>query len=39
MSTVSAIAFGMALAWTPSAVLLAILLWNDGQVEMNRDPI
>jgi hypothetical protein len=29
MSTVSAIAFGMALAWTPSAVLLAILLWND----------
>jgi hypothetical protein len=29
MSTVSAIAFGMALAWTPSAVLLAISLWND----------
>jgi hypothetical protein len=29
MSTLSAIAFGMALAWTPSAVWLAILLWND----------
>ena len=33
MSTLSAIAFGMALAWTPSVVLLAVLLWNDAAVD------
>jgi hypothetical protein len=34
VTTIQAVIFGMMLSWTPSAVLLAILLWNDP-----RDPV
>jgi hypothetical protein len=30
MTNFEAVLFGMALAWTPSAVLLAFLLWREG---------
>ena len=34
VNTIQAVIFGMMLSWTPSVVLLAILLWNDP-----RDPV
>ena len=34
VNTFQAVIFGMMLSWTPSVVLLAILLWNDP-----RDPV
>jgi hypothetical protein len=34
VTTIQAVIFGMMLSWTPSAVLLAILLWSDP-----RDPV
>jgi hypothetical protein len=30
MTTLQAVFLGMMLAWTPSVVLLAFLLWRDG---------
>jgi hypothetical protein len=30
MTTIQAVFFGIMLAWTPSLVLLAFLLWRDG---------
>jgi hypothetical protein len=30
MTTLQAILLGMMLSWTPSVVLLAFLLWQDG---------
>ena len=29
MSTLQAVLFGMMLSWTPSVVLLAVLLWRE----------
>ena len=33
MTTLQAIAFGALLAWTPSLVILAVLLWDVPELE------
>ena len=33
MTTVQAIAFGAMLAWTPSLIVLAALLWDVKEIE------
>jgi hypothetical protein len=36
MTTIQAVFLGVMLAWTPSLVLLAFLLWREG-MGLNRD--
>jgi hypothetical protein len=33
MTTLQAIAFGAMLAWTPSLIVLAVLLWDVPEIE------
>ena len=33
MTTLQAIAFGATLAWTPSLIILAVLLWDVPELE------
>jgi hypothetical protein len=33
MTTLQAVAFGAMLAWTPSVIILAVLLWDVPELE------
>jgi hypothetical protein len=37
MTTVQAIAFGAMLAWTPSLIVLALLLWDIPELDEEMD--